>query len=604
MTGPGDTVEGFSAPDLIDDSSVGIFAVHAVRATLPVQVAPTTDDAPNAFNTIRDPLVTIGCANLPDDHFAFDSSVLAANSIEGFKKFGSLLRRNPGAPAGLWGHADPEGGDLYNKFLSERRARAVYAALRRDAAMWEALYENPEGAGGDVWGTRSIQTMLAALEDFDAEVDGKDGPLTRAAIEKFQSKHTAEHPGPKGVNSPAFRKVLFKAYMDFLCRRPVDGAPATPEVLETYKMAATDFLSRGAGKLRGDFQGCSFFNPQLVLSQSEIDALADNAGESKEVRHAAQAPDRRVIVFLFRPGTQVDAAHWPCPRASEGVQGCLDRFWSDGKARMGTRFTEHRRRFGGRVPISRAELVPPDPELALRMARAETTFGCRFYHGLAVGSACERDLKVWLVRLMVHARPDDNVKRKKAEANQVRRVPLANARYVVTAGEAADAAVVRGTTTVDGVMMIPLFDEEAKMVLRVDAYEALFGPVFQSPDETPPPAPSTTDPDAFPDEADFLTIRLGGGALVRALKRGPGQDPDFDPDDPPPEKPEADLGAEQRLFNLGFGPRVLSDWGPEELAAAVKAFKQEQAATEKERADATGELDDATRAKIVQVYGS
>jgi hypothetical protein len=49
---------------------------------------------------------------------------------------------------------------------------------------------------------------------------------------------------------------------------------------------------------------------------------------------------------------------------------------------------------------------------------------------------------------------------------------------------------------------------------------------------------------------------------------------------------------------------VLADWGPAELAAAVKAFKQEQAATDKEREDATGELDDATRAKIVQVYGS
>jgi hypothetical protein len=604
MTGPGGTVEGFSAPDLIDDSSVGIFAVHAVRATLPVLVAPTTDDAPNAFNTIRDPLVTIGCANLPDDHFAFDSSVLGANSIEGFKKFGALLRRNPGAPAGLWGHADPEGKDLYNKFLSERRARAVHAALRRDTDTWEALFENPEGAAGDVWGTRAIQTMLAALEDFDGVVDGKDGPPTRAAIEKFQSEHAAEHPGPKGINSPAFRKVLFKAYMDFLCRRPVEGAPGDAETLEPYEMAAADFLSRGEGKRRGDFQGCSFFNPQLILSQSELDALKDDAGESKEARHAAHAPDRRVIIFLFRPGTQIDQAHWPCPRASEGVQKCIDRFWSDGKERMGTRFTDHRRRFGGHVPISRAELVPANPELALRMARAETTFGCRFYHGLAVGSACERDLKVWLVRLMIYAKPDDGVKRKKAEANQVRRVPLANARYVVTAGEAADAAVVRGTTTADGVMMIPLFDEEATMVLRVDAYEALFGPVFQPPGAAPPPAPSTTDPDAFPDEADFLTIPLAGGALMRALKRGPDQDPDFDPDDPPPERPEADLGAEQRLFNLGFGPRVLADWGPAELAAAVKAFKQEQAATDKEREDATGELDDATRAKIVQVYGS
>lgn len=605
MTNPAPgTVEGFSVPDLIDDSTVGIFAVHAVRATLPVLVAPTTDDAPAAFNTIREPLVTIGCANLPDDHFAFDSSVLSANSIEGFKKFGSLLRRNPTAPAALFGHADPEGKDLYNKFLSERRARAVYAALRRDVAMWEALFENPEGAAGDVWGTRSIQIMLEALGDFDGAPDGKDGPPTRAAIEQFQSKHLSESPGPKGVNSVAFRKVLFKAYMDFLCRRPATGPATKPEVLETYEMAPTDFISHGEGKLRGDFQGCSLFNPQLILSQSELDALSDDAGESKEARHAAHAPDRRVIIFLFRPGTQIDPARWPCPRASEGVQGCIDRFWSDGKERKGTHFTDHRRRFGGRVPLSQAVLAPPNPDLAVRMARAETTFACRFYHGLAVGSACERDLKVWLVRLMVYAKPDDNVKRKKVEANQVKRVPLAGARYVVTAGETKDAAVVRGTTTDDGVMMIPLFDEEANMVLKVDAYEALFGPVFKPADAVPPPAGATTDPDAFPDEDDFLQIRLGGGALVRVLKKGADQDPDFDPDDPPPLRTESDLGAKQRLFNLGFGPRFFADFGPDELSAAVKAFKQEQAATDKERNDATSELDDATRARLVQVHGS
>jgi hypothetical protein len=82
----------------------------------------------------------------------------------------------------------------------------------------------------------------------------------------------------------------------------------------------------------------------------------------------------------------------------------------------------------------------------------QNTFGCRFYHGIAVGSACERDLKVWLVRLTVFAKPNDNVRRKRAEANQVKRVPLANARYVVTAGETKDAAIIRGTTTDDGVL--------------------------------------------------------------------------------------------------------------------------------------------------------
>ncbi len=627
MTSPaGPATVGTSVPDLIDDSDAGIFAVQPVRATLPVLVAPTTDDAPNAFNTVRQPLVTVGCANLPDDHFAFDSSVPSARSLEGFKKFGALVRRNLGAPAALFGHADPEGKDTYNKFLSERRARAIHAALRRDVAAWESLFEHTEGAIGDVWGTRSIQIMLEALGDFAGEPDGTDGPPTRTAIEQFQSKHAGESPGPKGRNTAALRKVLFRAYMDFLCRRPVitlagkappgttppGAAPpgtappgAAPAALEAYTLSSNDFVTHGRSSGKGDFQGCSSFNPQLLLSQSELDGLDDGTDESKEARHAANAPNRRVIIFLFRPGTQVDAAHWPCPTAAEGIQGCVDRFWSDGKERRGTHFVDHRRRFGGHVPVSKAVLNPANPDLAKRMARAETTFGCRFYHGIAVGSACERDLKVWLVRLTVYAKPNDNVKRNQADANRVTRVPLAQARYVVTAGETLDAAVVRGTTTDDGVLMIPLFDEDVNMVLKVDAYEALFGPVFKDPKAPPPPPPAaTTDPDAFPDEADFLSIRLAGGALKRAIKQGANADPDFDPDDPPPDQAESDIGVTQRLFNLGFGPAILSDFGPTERTAAVLAFNQEQAKDDAGRKNATGVLDAPTRQRIVTVYGS
>nr|MBA2628317.1 hypothetical protein [Gemmatimonadales bacterium] len=539
----------------------------------------------------------------------------SARSLEGFKKFGALLRRNPGAPAALFGHADPEGKDTYNKILSERRARAIYAALRRDVAAWEALFENTQGAAGDVWGTRSIQIMLEALGDFDGAPDGRDGPPTRAAIAQFQAKHAAEQPGPKGLNTQPFRKVLFKAYMDFLCRRPVAGAPAKPSApgtppapaaLEQYSMTSPDFITHGRSQTKGDFQGCSSFNPQLILSQSELDGLDDGTDESKEARHAAHAPNRRVLIFLFRPGTQVDPARWPCPTAAEGIQGCIDRFWSDGKVRRGTHFVDHRRRFGGHVPASKAVLDPANADLAARMAKPETTFGCRFYHGIAVGSACERDLKVWLVRLTVFAKPNDNVRRNRAEANQVKRVPLVQARYVVTAGETRDAAVIRGTTTDDGVLMIPLFDEDVNMVLKVDAYEALFGPVFKDPKAVPaPPAPATTtDPDAFPDEADFLSIRLSGGALKRAIKQGPDRDPDFDPDDPPPDQAESDLGVRQRLFNLGFGPALFADFGPAELSAAVLAFKLEQARDANERRAANGTLDAATRAKLVQVHGS
>jgi hypothetical protein len=597
MTGSGQT-EALTNPDLVDESEAGIFAVHPLRATLPVLVAPTTADHAKSTNTIRAPLVTIGCANLPDTHFDFDSSVPASPSREGFRKFGALVRRHPGAPVALFGHADPDGDETYNKHLSERRARAIKAVLRRDVAEWESLYQHRGGATGDVWGLRSVQLMLTALGDYTGELDGLNGPVTRAAIEAFQAAHATEHPGTPAMNTPAMRKVLFKNYMDYLCQRP--GPEGTPE---PYQLSATDFLSRGEHHGKGDVQGCSFFNPQLLLSQTELDELDDDTDATREIRHGLHAPDRRVIIFLFRPGTRIDPAHWPCPTAAQGTGDCHKRFWSDGKDRMTTHFTDRRRRFGGHVPATHALDGQADAAVATRMAAPETTFACRFYHGLAVGSPCERDLKAWMIRLTTWQKPDDNVKRKKADAERLSRVPLANARFVVIAGETANAAVLRGTTSEHGTLMIPVLDEDVTLLLKVDAWEALYGPAVPA-DEPAPPAGGSTDPDAYPDEADFIQLRLLAGDLRRAVQGSPATNADFDPDDPPPSEDESDLGVRQRLFNLGFGPAILSDWGPDETRAAVRAFQLEQATTDEERNKVTGEADPATRQQLVRVYGS
>src|SRR4051812_44221648 len=97
--------------------------------------------------------------------------------------------------------------------------------------------------------------MLLAL-GFDAGVvDGKTGPKTRAAVRSFQSENGLTADGDAG---PKTRQQLFTQYMDFLCC-DAQGEPVT--------MSAEDFLARGADpKLRGDVQGCSEFNPVIVLS--------------------------------------------------------------------------------------------------------------------------------------------------------------------------------------------------------------------------------------------------------------------------------------------------------------------------------------------------
>src|ERR1700710_3019862 len=131
-------------PELIEETSVGIFARHPQRFELPVLVARTTADRADASNRVRQSLVTVACANLKDFAFAFDSSFLAPESAPGFTSLSKLLTLYPGFPISIFGQADPVGSPEYNKFLSERRARSVFGLLLRRTDVWEHLFSDQD----------------------------------------------------------------------------------------------------------------------------------------------------------------------------------------------------------------------------------------------------------------------------------------------------------------------------------------------------------------------------------------------------------------------------------------------------------------------------
>jgi hypothetical protein len=152
---------------------------------------------------------------------------------------------------------------------------------------------------------------------------------------------------------------LFRCYIHKLC---------PPEL----KLDKKDFLAQGADSGgKGDFQGCGEFNPLLVFSQekqSKFDqAKANNDNVGIAERNAANAPNRRVMVLLFRKGSRVDPAKWPCPRATEGTAGCIKRFWSDGEKRRGTHFPDRDRKYSD----------------------TKDTVACRFYDRLIASSPCD-----------------------------------------------------------------------------------------------------------------------------------------------------------------------------------------------------------------------
>lgn len=612
---------GAESGGLIEKNEAGIFADHPPSLVLPVFVAPTDTDKPERRNTIRQDVIVVACGHIHPGNFAFDSSVIGPQGRLAFAALHRRLERHPGCPLSIFGHADPVGNDTYNKFLSERRARAVFAVLRRRVDLWEKLHNSQEGASGDVWGLRSVQIMLQGLGFEPGNVDGDNDPQTRSAIRAFV-EGLPPTPGvpptapATGVNDAPTRKKLFAAYMDFLC--VTDAGPAG----KPYELPAERFLAGGEGS-RGDVQGCSEFNPQRLMSRQDEATFKKEGKAGEEARNAANADNRRVLIFVFKKGTKFNSKKWPCPTAAQGIEGCKKRFWSNGENRRTKQFDEHARVFGRRVPLEKAALTPPNPTLAAELAEPETTFGCRFYHGLALGSPCEGDMKAWLLRLMVDqpTRPGPGGKPEREQ------IPIAGVRFAATIGESADSPVLRGRVPQNGILFLPLFDPDVTMQLKLDGAEALgLNAPLKKDEETKEGEPGAPAGDAkpapvkdaggekkelaagpevpdqvevddskpFPDEDKFLSMTLRGGALKRM--RSNLED---DPESPPPGDEERRIGARQRLYNLGYGPADPETWTDDVFVPTLARFQKDQKLKTQD-----GTLDEDTVTALIGRHGS
>ena len=309
-----------------DDSSGGIAGSFPSARPFQVLVAPSTS---GELNTTRMRLVPIACWRVDDVRFGFDSSFVTPEAAaelqmlvslrEAHKKTNPATRNAEYPPLSVFGHADPVGTDDYNKALSGRRAAAVYALLitnsepAASASLWQEI------AQVENWGANQRQTMHAETGLPDGTPDGD----------------------------------LFKAYLQKLC----------PKELQ---LSRKDFLAQGADSGgKGDYQGCSAFNPVLIFSmnrQAEFDG-----GDKEPARNLANASNRRVLVLLFRVGSKVNPAKWPCPRSKDGTAGCIKRFWSDAEKRRSARLQSKDREY----------------------ARTRDTFGCRFYDRISNNSPCE-----------------------------------------------------------------------------------------------------------------------------------------------------------------------------------------------------------------------
>lgn len=317
-------------------SDGGVAGKHPEADPFELLVAPSTS---SELNTAALRLIPIACWRVDDIRFAFDSSFVTSDVATELNMLASLREANKQTdatsqktnypPLSVFGHADPIGTDDYNKGLSGRRATVVYALLisKSDSATAVQLWQ--EVAQQENWGAKQRQ----AMQDFTSL--------------------------PAGTSD----SELFKAYMQKLY--PAD-----------LNLTKKDFLAQGAdGNGKGDYQGCSEFNPVLIFSTQKNNAFESQ--KDKTARNDANSPNRRVIVLLFRPGSQVIASKWPCPRANEGTAGCIKRFWSDGQQRRSKRLADQDRKFDDQ----------------------KDTFACRFYQRLTTNSPCEAALTLVKIRL-------------------------------------------------------------------------------------------------------------------------------------------------------------------------------------------------------------
>ena len=149
------------------------------------------------------------CHILQDITFATGKSRVSPKHTPALKDMVARIKewkqKHPDGKLAIFGHADAVGKEEGNKTLSERRAKAVFAILMKDAEIWKALYDEEK------WGLASTQEFLKHLGHDPGAIDGQDGPKTQAAVKAFQGKKGLP---ANGTADAATRAALYAAFME------------------------------------------------------------------------------------------------------------------------------------------------------------------------------------------------------------------------------------------------------------------------------------------------------------------------------------------------------------------------------------------------------
>lgn len=152
-------------------------------------------------------------------HYRFDRAFVEPCLREVLRRAVEYSNAHPDEKLLIVGHTDRAGSGDYNQFLSERRARGVYAFLsfgrERDAAIeeWDQLRRPAAATPGlaDSWGDRERQFMLQDLGFYVGNIDEQASPELTAATAAFQTDRGLT---ATGTMNDATWRALVTAYLE------------------------------------------------------------------------------------------------------------------------------------------------------------------------------------------------------------------------------------------------------------------------------------------------------------------------------------------------------------------------------------------------------
>ncbi len=229
------------------------------------------------------------------------------------------VRAGWGGPQKYWqvhGHAQPEGDPSKNKAISDRRAKIVAALLAGDVDALLAMHDE------DGWKLAHDQALLRILGCDPGLIDGEPGPMTSAAVERFQRAYVegefhGDGPPPRDSGLVADTELGPKtraAMFDALTARILAGN-ASPTMHPTHPVIGCSEFNR-----HPDASGSGHFDRRVALIVH--DALPPHHGRAPCVEgdHAVcPVPDGEPCRWY--------AAHVEEPPEAEVVHTHYDPRW-------------------------------------------------------------------------------------------------------------------------------------------------------------------------------------------------------------------------------------------------------------------------------------